>query len=212
MEPVTYTASVTASTTPQALPTVGFDIFSIIFSLFGNSEGVASFLNADGFFGFLDTVWSVYVFFAYLFSIALLALYAYASMRRSQYYQEGTESLREEERQYDMQFRGARDSSRLTQIYAHIESSNPNDWKLAIIEADIILDDILKKRGYAGTSLGERLRSIAPSQLSSLDDAWEAHKVRNRIAHDGADFVLTQRLAEETINRYRRVFGEFGIT
>jgi len=69
----------------------------------------------------------------------------------------------------------------------------------------------LKQRGYAGNSLGERLRSISPSQLSTLDDAWEAHKVRNQIAHGGADFVLTKRLAEETINRYRRVFGEFGI-
>jgi hypothetical protein len=92
------------------------------------------------------------------------------------------------------------------------ESSNPNDWKLAIIEADIILDDILKKQGYAGNSLGERLKSIAPSQLESLQDAWEAHKVRNNIAHQGADFILTQRLAQETITKYQRVFTEFGVT
>ncbi len=211
MEPVTFTASATASTSTP-LPTVGFDIFSIIFGLFGNSEGAASFFSADGFFGFLDTLWSIYAFLAYIVSIILLSLYAYASMRRSQYYQEGTESLREEERLYDLQFRGVQQNSRLGDILAHSQSDNPNDWKLAIIEADIILDDILKKRGYAGNSLGERLRSISPGQLGSLDDAWEAHKIRNRIAHDGADFVLTQRLAEETINRYRRVFTEFGVT
>jgi hypothetical protein len=90
-------------------------------------------------------------------------------------------------------------------------SDNPNDWKLAIIEADIILDQTLKGRGYAGTSLGERLRSITPSQLSSIDDAWDAHRVRNKIAHEGSDFVITRRIVDETIARYMRVFREFGV-
>jgi hypothetical protein len=94
----------------------------------------------------------------------------------------------------------------------HSTSSQPNDWKLAIIEADIILDDILKQKGYAGNSLGERLKSISPNQLESLQDAWEAHKVRNRIAHEGSDFILTQRMAQETVTRYQRVFNEFGVT
>ena len=93
----------------------------------------------------------------------------------------------------------------------HIASYSPSDWKLAIIEADIILDEILKDAGYAGTSLGERLRSISPERLRSLDDAWQAHKVRNQIAHGGADFILTQRLAQDTIKQYRRVFHEMGV-
>jgi hypothetical protein len=138
-------------------------------------------------------------------------MYAYASTRRNQYYILGDKELRDAEELYDAQFRGVQKSGRLNDVLQHIESSNPNDWKLAIIEADIILDDILKQKGYVGASLGERLKSISPNQLNSLNDAWEAHKIRNRIAHDGADFVLTQRLAEETINRYRRVFTEFGV-
>jgi len=93
----------------------------------------------------------------------------------------------------------------------HTASDNPNDWKLAIIEADIILDEALKKAGFGGGSLGERLRSISPAQLPSLDDAWQAHKVRNQIAHGGADFILTKRLAEDTIKQYRRVFTDLGI-
>jgi hypothetical protein len=102
-------------------------------------------------------------------------------------------------------------NSRFDDIKKHIVSDNPNDWKLAIIEADIVLDEALKKSGYAGISLGERLKSISPSHLKSLDDAWQAHKVRNQIAHGGADFVLTRRLAEDTIKQYRRVFTELGV-
>jgi len=55
------------------------------------------------------------------------------------------------------------------------------------------------------------LKSVSASQMTTLNDAWEAHKIRNRIAHDGADFVLTKRVAQETITQYRRVFDEFGL-
>lgn len=208
MDPVT----VTATTSAPLSPGVGVDIFSLILGLFSGSESTASFFSANGFIGFLDAVWSVYIVFAYIISIVLLTLYAYASSRRWQYYDMGDKELRDFEELYDAQYRGIQKTTRLGDVLAHTASSNPNDWKLAIIEADIILDDILKQRGYVGTSLGERLKGVAPGQLDTINDAWEAHKIRNRIAHDGADFVLTQRLAEETINRYRRVFNEFGVS
>ena len=141
----------------------------------------------------------------------MLVLYGYASTRRWEYFAQADRDLREAERQYDEQFRGLRKNDRLDDVLVHLESPSPNDWKLAIIEADIMLDELMKQRGFAGNTLGERLKSISPNQMESLSDAWEAHKVRNRIAHDGADFVLTRRIAEDTINRYRRVIGELGV-
>ena len=33
-------------------------------------------------------------------------------------------------------------------VVTHINSANPSDWKLAILECDIILSDILEKMGY----------------------------------------------------------------
>jgi hypothetical protein len=209
MEADPISISATATTSMPAAP--GIDIFSLLWSLFGDSEGAASFFSINGFLHLLNILWSIYVFFALLLSIAMLVLYAYASSRRWQYYALGDKELRDEEALYDEMYRGVRKSDRLSDMLTHIESPHPNDWKLAIIEADIILDDILKQQGYAGNSLGERLKSISTMQLNSLNDAWEAHKVRNRIAHEGADFVLTKRVAEETINRYRKVFNEFGI-
>ena len=92
----------------------------------------------------------------------------------------------------------------------HIQSVNPNDWRLAIIEADIMLEEALDEIGLAGNTIGEKLKGASTQQLRSLDDAWKAHRVRNEIAHAGADFVLTQRIAQETINQYQRVFLELG--
>ncbi|MEK7462133.1 MAG: hypothetical protein AAB618_01000 [Patescibacteria group bacterium] len=207
IEPISV--AVEATTTVPAPP--GIDIFSLIWSIFGNSEGTASFLNQNGFLNFFDVVWTIYAFLAFIVSGLMLALYAYASTRRWQFYAKSDADLRREEVLYDETYRGVRSSNRLDDVLTHIASPNPNDWKLAIIEADIILDDALKSLGYAGGSLGERLKSISTTQLSTLDEAWEAHKVRNRIAHEGADFVLTKRIAEDTINRYRRVFNELGV-
>ena len=95
-------------------------------------------------------------------------------------------------------------------IIKKMESENISDWKLAIIEADTILDEMVKKMGYPGENLGERLRHIEVSDFTSLQEAWEAHKVRNRIAHDSSDqFILTAREARRVIGLFEKVFREF---
>lgn len=88
-------------------------------------------------------------------------------------------------------------------------TQNESDWRLAILEADIMLDDLLKQQGYRGDSIGERLRDANPLQFSTLDLAWQAHKVRNEVAHAGEGFHLSEREANATIDLYRRVFEEF---
>lgn len=88
-------------------------------------------------------------------------------------------------------------------------SRSVNDWRQAIIEADIVLDEMLKRMGYAGESVGESLKKIERSDFVTLDQAWEAHKIRNRIAHDGIDFHITRQEAERVIKLYKQVFEEF---
>jgi uncharacterized membrane protein len=208
MEPVTISSpSTTATTTP--LSPGGFDLLSLLLNKIGDSApGAFSF---DSILSFLNTLWVIYALLAYLFCIFLLVLYVYASTGKKQLEDLDTEARKRREQIYQEHFKGLPKNNRVQDMLDHIGSDSPSDWKLAIIEADIILDEILKDAGYAGTSLGERLRSISPQQLRSLDDAWQAHKVRNQIAHGGADFILTKRLAEDTIKQYRRVFHEMGI-
>jgi hypothetical protein len=164
-----------------------------------------------GLWALLDRLWDIYTILAYIAALIFLIIYIYATIRWNEYLAIQAKQNRDEEALYDEYYRGIKKHSRLEEVFLHSVSEDPNDWKLAIIEADVILDSVLKDRGYAGNSLGERLRSISPMQMKTIDDAWQAHKVRNQIAHEGADFVLTRRIAEETINRYRRVFTELGI-
>lgn len=98
-----------------------------------------------------------------------------------------------------------------TRILEHLNSQNPSDWRLAIIEADIMLDELLRIQGYHGDSVGDKLKAVEPGDMRSLDAAWEAHKVRNRIAHSGADFELNEREAKRVIALFESVFKEYQI-
>lgn len=90
-----------------------------------------------------------------------------------------------------------------------ISSYNQNDWRQSIIEADIILEEMLDKMGYQGVTIGDKLKTVERSDFITLDKAWSAHKVRNQIAHDGSSFKLSRDLAEKTITEYEEVFREF---
>jgi len=94
-------------------------------------------------------------------------------------------------------------------VIIHINSENPSDWKLAILECDIMLSDILEKMGYMQQSIGDKLKSIEPSDFTNIEAAWEAHKIRNQIAHEGSEFMMNEREAKRVIGLYELVFREF---
>lgn len=100
-------------------------------------------------------------------------------------------------------------NKRWSKVETLINSHSVNDWKQAIIEADIILDEMLDKMGYKGESIGDKLKTIEPSDFLTLNQAWEAHKIRNRIAHKGSDYVMSRNDAERAFNLYKEVFEEF---
>ncbi len=63
--------------------------------------------------------------------------------------------------------------------------------------------------GYKGMTIGDKLKTIESSDFTNLDNAWEAHRTRNMIAHEGSDFQLNQNEAKRIIGLYEKVFKEF---
>ncbi|MES2216751.1 MAG: hypothetical protein V4481_05675 [Patescibacteria group bacterium] len=100
-------------------------------------------------------------------------------------------------------------AKRWNTVMTHIESDNPNDWKQAILEADIMLDDLLENLGYRGNTIGDKLKRVDSAHFLTLQDAWDAHTVRNKIAHEGSSFELNQMEAQAVIKQYKKVFEEF---
>ena len=153
--------------------------------------------------------WYVFSIVSFLISALLLMGTIYAMIRYRQLSEIQQASLREAEHAYRHAHTARDEHSKWSQIETHVSSENPNDWRLAIIEADIMLDALLDSLGYSGSSIGERLKSANAESFHSVQDAWDAHKIRNQIAHRGSDFVLTKRIVTDAITKYRNVFEEF---
>jgi hypothetical protein len=102
-----------------------------------------------------------------------------------------------------------KENTRWNHIELLLKSHNSSDWRQAVIEADVMLEDMLDKMGYPGVSIGDKLKNIEEGDFTTLDKAWEAHKVRNRIAHDGGEYKLPYDEVARVIGLYYDVFKEF---
>lgn len=95
------------------------------------------------------------------------------------------------------------------EVLKKFESPNPSDWNLAVIQADAVFDGVLNGMGLEGETMGDRLKRLDRAKLASLDDVWEAHKTRNRIAH-GTDQTLTYQEARRAVMLFGGALRELG--
>ncbi|MFZ1019641.1 MAG: hypothetical protein WAN61_01435 [Minisyncoccia bacterium] len=92
----------------------------------------------------------------------------------------------------------------------YLFSQHGSDWKLAIIEADAMLETLMEQLGFHGESLGDRLKMASQETFPQLSAAWEVHTIRNRIAHEGLAFELSQHEAKRVIALYEQIFHSYG--
>lgn len=186
-------------------------VFSVFSELIRNITGGG--VDAATIFSTIEFIWAALIALFFLLGALFLFGFIYASIRFNQLAEAEMDIIFKQEQLWQQLYgAGAKENSRLADIEENISTDNPNDWKLAIIEADIILGQVLDKAGYVGATIGDQLKSASASAFQTLEDAWEAHKIRNQIAHQGADFILTHKVAKETVTRYKRVFAEFGVS
>jgi|GEM_PF-465264 len=98
---------------------------------------------------------------------------------------------------------------RWDRITSEINSDNEQQWRLAILEADIMLNELLDTLGYRGETMADKMRTVERADFNSIDLAWEAHRARNRIAHESSETPIIAREARRVIDLYTKVFREF---
>lgn len=98
---------------------------------------------------------------------------------------------------------------RWQRVMEHANSADEHKWRLAILEADIMLNELLDVLGYKGETMAEKMKQVARGDFNSIDAAWDAHKVRNRVAHEGSEHPLSEREKNRVIGLYQQVFREF---
>ena len=96
-------------------------------------------------------------------------------------------------------------------ILTLIESPNESDWRVAIIEADSLMEEALKKSGLSGETVSDLLEGAKESGYQSIQNAWDAHLVRNQIAHEGSNFPISQVEGRRVIKMYQNFFEELRV-
>lgn len=95
-------------------------------------------------------------------------------------------------------------------IMEKLKSDSESDYKLAVIEADGVLDEVFKKVGYKGKDLEARLKQLSPVHYPNLDKMKEAHQIRNDIVRD-PDYQLGLSEAKKALAVYRKILEELEV-
>ena len=108
---------------------------------------------------------------------------------------------------------GAVDQQNIARRWKEIEtmfgSESEPARKLAILEADKLLDEILKTLMMPGETMGERMK-VAGYKYEGIREAWTGHKIRNRLVHESV-FHLSPRLAREAMTSFKSAFKSLGL-
>ncbi|HEU5004615.1 MAG TPA: hypothetical protein VFT49_00830 [Candidatus Saccharimonadales bacterium] len=85
----------------------------------------------------------------------------------------------------------------------------PEGMVLAVIDADKLLDEALRKKHYKGKTTGERLVA-AQRDIKDNDSVWYAHKLRNRLVHE-PDVKLRKNEAQNALAGFRACLKDLGV-
>jgi hypothetical protein len=174
-------------------------------------EDVIAFLkntSAPGTYDQLYHEWNLLVAFSLTLSLIFAAIIIYTVTRVFQ--------LRQEEYKYFQAVAHtvtAQDIPKTRLRWNHIleeaNSDSPQNQRLAILEADIMLSELLDELGYKGETLADKMRQVPKANFNTIDLAWEAHRARNRVAHE-AGFQMAPHEVRRIIGLYDKIFREFG--
>lgn len=98
--------------------------------------------------------------------------------------------------------------TRWLKIKNSVNKDNPYSLNHAVVEADKLLDKAMHEMGISGNTMGERLKH-AGNKFSSLNAIWNAHKLRNAIAHE-PDFQLEYRQTLHALNVFSQALKDLG--
>ena len=94
------------------------------------------------------------------------------------------------------------------EIENKLKPDDVNAQQMAILSADKLLDKALKERGFAGQTMGDRMKN-ARDTWTNADHVWGAHKIRNRIAHE-PDTQVNHDIARRALVAYKQALKDLG--
>ncbi|MDI6591760.1 MAG: hypothetical protein QME61_02390 [Patescibacteria group bacterium] len=97
-----------------------------------------------------------------------------------------------------------------SKITKRLKTKRESEYKLALIEADSMLDNVLKNLGYKGENLKERLKLVSAETVSNIEKLLEAHEICGHIIND-PDYRLTLEETEKVLNIYHQALKDLQV-
>ena len=92
-------------------------------------------------------------------------------------------------------------------VTKRLEKRKEAEYKMAIIEADSLLEDVLREMNYEGETIKDLLEQIDSKIIPNIEEVWQAHKFRNNIVHDPS-YELTYEQAKKIVSIYEQTFRD----
>lgn len=94
-----------------------------------------------------------------------------------------------------------------TSIVHRANTGTPENLRWAVMEADALVDYVLRQRGIAGESMSERLQNARWAGSKLIDKVFDAHRLRNELAHTPG-YSMTSVQAEKALFAFRDFLKE----
>ena len=98
--------------------------------------------------------------------------------------------------------------AKFLEIENKFKKENPASYAMTVINADKLLDKAMMEMGIPGKTMGERLKKCG-DKFTNLNGVWQAHKLRNAIAHE-SDIEVSYKRAFNALAIYKQALKDLG--
>ncbi len=94
------------------------------------------------------------------------------------------------------------------EIEHQLKRDESSSYSMCVINADKLVDQALRERGFKGKTMAERMKNSA-SVFSDRNGIWKAHILRNKISHE-VNFHVTYEDALYALADFRKALKDIG--
>ncbi|MEK7562714.1 MAG: hypothetical protein AAB509_03485 [Patescibacteria group bacterium] len=146
----------------------------------------------------------VFVFFAMFFLCGVIYFMINSSWLQYKFLEDVTEFL-------SWQSYGLRAiTKRWKKIKEKLDTGVEAEYKLAIIEADDFLGEMLEERGFLEKTFQESVKKAGKGMLPNLEEILSAHELRNSIVYN-PDFKIDVETAKNILAVYETTINNLGV-
>lgn len=98
--------------------------------------------------------------------------------------------------------------ARFLEIENKFKKENPASYITTVINCDKLLDKAMMEMGVPGKTMGDRLKRCG-DKFTNLNGVWQAHKLRNAIAHETGIEVSYKR-TYNALQIYKQALKDLG--